>query len=371
MKRSSASVVVVAGFFLASALNSTGVAGQYYAGNMNCRTETGELPTKLVEDLSRRLGPNWPEQDYSWVCWIEGVRWAIRVHRQGADETEGFEAGSDGETTYTVSRVKPAAPGSNDSLAVVENGVVPYESSLPVHPVWLTFCAPNLLKFFPGRKMPALAAMGAGDSREGRMARYEFRYELEPRTEFFSSFELLNDGYIRERLKNGRFIVSRRDPPHDSGFVMARLNVAGFNLIGGRRTPSEAVYERFRPAVNKDSIVSVVDRWKISVTSSYNTNLEEVFWIPNPTQVTDVQDRRYAYSVPPVFSIGYRLKGRNWLAKEDAFLVEQYESATGLPTGSARSTRGYRRVFVLASIILTTMAFCYLLWCNRRRHVAL
>lgn len=365
MKPPQSAAIVVAAFLLAAAAGSTAIAGRYYAGSMNCRTATDDLPRQLVDDLSRQRGTNWFDQHYSWSCRIDGVQWAISVHRQGADQAEGYEAGSDGETTYTVGRVKAAAPGSNDSLAVIENGVMPYESSLPVHPVWLTFCAPSLLRFFPGNKMPMLAAMGASDSREARMAKYEFRYEIEPRTELFSSFELLNDGFIRETLRDGRFIVIRRDPPHDSGFVMSRLSIHAFKVVGELLGPSEVVYERFKPSSKKEKNVTLVERWKLSVTSSYTTNLGTLFWVPNPSAVMDIKDRRFAHSVPPVFSINYRLKSGKWLPREDAFLIKQYESATGAQSGSARSPKGFRRVLALSFIGLTTVAFCFLLWRNR------
>jgi len=328
---------------------------------MSRRIEIDDLPRQMVSDLSVKLGANWFEQKWDWSCAIEGERWFIEVSRAGGNPAESYQAGSDGETTYTVNHVTVARPGSNDSTAVVENGVMPYESALPVHPVWLAFCAPRLLDFFPSNTMPALAAMGASDCLEARTARYAFRAEAEPGSEWLLHFELLNDGYIREKLNDGRFIVARRDPPYDSGFPMIRLSSMAFQVSGGARIPAEVKYERLKPSGKTINTVTPVDHWEIVVTSSCPTNFGSLFWLPKPTAVTDVKDRRFAQSSPPVFSIEYRLKDGHWLKRDDGFLLAQYEAMAGVEQTGKPSPKTVQRFALIAFVGLSTIALCFLL----------
>jgi len=81
------------------------------------------------------------------------------------------------------------------------------------------FCAPHLLSYFPDSQMASLDNIGGEECLESRNAKFAFRCDTEPGTAFFRQFELLNDGYDREKRDDGRFLVFPQKPPYNKGFV--------------------------------------------------------------------------------------------------------------------------------------------------------
>ncbi len=130
--------------------------------------------------------------ELGWKLLIDDVRWRIVVATKADQTGERVEVGSDGSTTFSVNYLKPFAPGrptkSNDSIAVIESGAMPWEAFLTVHPVWLALCAPHLLKLLPGQKMPSLDQIGGAECAEARVAKFEYRYVMLPQSKYFRSF---------------------------------------------------------------------------------------------------------------------------------------------------------------------------------------
>jgi hypothetical protein len=353
--------------------------GYHFSGVMVSRIEMSHLSPERREQLFQFAGRTRMERHWTWNVWVEDGKWRIDVGEASTDSGERYQVGCDGDTTYSVSllmasqdergleprRGSGAAPGkANDSIAVIEPGVIPYEGDLPVHPLWLALCAPRLLDHFPGNEMPSLSKIGGSECIEARSVKFKFQYELFNGSHFFELFELLNDGYIREKMEDGRFLVIPRDPPYDSGFVQARLTGEQVQELGEMKIPTQFSYARLVPSGSTDKSLGTIDRWTLTVDAVHPTNLTGFAWLPKPTGNTDVKDRRYAQASPSVFSIDYRLKGNAWLQKHDPFLTQRYDSfARSLP-GAVKEARNPRRFVVRALFGLTVVAAGLLLFRN-------
>jgi hypothetical protein len=340
----------------------------YFSGEMTCRMEMSHLPKEAFQKMVQQFGPDWVEQKWSWTAFTKDVQWRINIQRKGSRPGNQVEVGSDGVTTYTTEVFKKDDPGvtatqdtSNDSVASVENGVMPNESDLQVQPVWLAFCAPRLLKFFSGGQMPSLDKVGGAECAESRSAKFEYRYEILPNSEFFGKFELLDDGYARDKLENGRYLVVRRKPPYDTGFVKNRLKTDDVRVIDGIQVPARVTYERLVPSGSTNGGLGTLDRWTLVVESACVTNLIGQFWLPSPTGNTDVRDRRYAQSSPPAFALEYRLKSKSWPRKDDPILRAQYESVAGI-LSNVDTTPKRSRIIFYAIAGLSCLFLVLILW---------
>lgn len=325
--------------------------------------EMSHLPRESVQRLAQQFGPEWLQKQWTWTVYVDGVRWRMNIERKGEKGTDRLEIGCDGSTVYSLNILagnnSPTSNKSsaNDSIAVIEPGVMPCELHFAAQPLWVIFCAPHLLGFFPDNKMPSLDLIAGVECLESRSARFEFRYEMLSQSEFFSTFELLNDGYIREKLDDGRFFVARRDPPYENGFVKNRLQVEEVKEFGGIRVPVRVIYERLTPSGSTNSLLGIVDRWTITVESASVTNLSNMVWIPEPTGNTDIKDRRYMQKSPPEFEIAYRLNDKKWLKQTDPYLVQQYDAGVGREAARQKGDHRYYITYLLAGLSLFALVF--------------
>lgn len=338
---------------------SFGVGANSYSGRMKSKLDISDVSNAVLTELAQKRGSNWFEKEWIWTVHIEHTNWRIDVGRKNSRDGDNYVVGSDGSATYSL-EILALADGpkstNNDAIAVIELGVLPNESFLPVHPLWLAFCAPRLLESFPGDKMPSLDVVGGGESHESRIATFPFRYELFPQTPFyFKKFEMSSDGYIRDKQENGQFVVVRQPAPYDQGFVRIRLQTEETKQFSTGIAPSRIRYERLRPAGQPNGALRMVDTWTMEVETSNITNCDQSFWLPKPTGNTDVHDRRFAQSSPPAFSVDYRLKSASWPAKSDPFVRQRYEASVGVQTASqilkSRSGRNLAYVFVTVSVV--------------------
>jgi hypothetical protein len=345
----------------------TGVA----ALEVYCLSGTANyLPPPVVQGNVQPSADQGYALKLQWEVLIDGTRWRIKIGRKFTNPDGRIEVGCDGTTVYSVNYMKwePSFPtNSNDSIAVIESGVLPYESDLTVHPVWLAFCAPELVALFPDHRMPSIDKIGGAECIESRFAKFEFRYQLLDQSKYFEKFELLDDGYGRTKLKDRTFKVLRRNPPFDKGFVKTRLQTEGVGLFGTQRIPSRLLYQRLVPSGGTNDSATVLDAWTLIVTSAYPTNVEDLFWLPRPTGNTDVHDRRFAQSSPPVFALEYRLRSRSWMKKNDPFLVQMYETSAGITGHGPQSHARYKRIIVFAFVAFSAAALAFLIWKNRKR----
>jgi len=115
-----------------------------FSGTMKSQVVLDYMPKEKFDKLIANSGPGWARQEWEWKVLISGNRWRIDIRRAEQNANERFQFGSDGSTTYSLDLLREPDPQngnagkskSNDSIAVIENGVMPYEGTLCAHPLW-------------------------------------------------------------------------------------------------------------------------------------------------------------------------------------------------------------------------------------------
>jgi hypothetical protein len=208
--------------------------------------------------------------------------------------------------------------------------------------------------------MPALDGVGIEECFESRNTKFKFKYEMLPGENFFKTFELMNDGYIRQKGAGGKFALFKRQAPYDKGFVQAKLHAEGLQTGG---VPEKTIYERFSAAKEKDGNDHRFDRSTVTILTAGTTNVADDVWLPPPSKVPQVKDRRFSFDTPPLFSIEYRHKGSSWLPKDDPQIMAMYRSDVGLrneeaqPVGSNKKRATFLVLFGIGGSALLLLLY--------------
>jgi hypothetical protein len=279
-----------------------------------------------------------------------------------------WEIGSEGSNEiYQVTKFNKQTLRSdsiNNSVGVLDNDMVPDNiAGNNVSELWLALASSCYLDSVTNNVLePAYKVMNPALRGKTYVVKAEWkRFDFPPRLPQRVTY---TEDHI-EGSYNGK-IISRPAPhPFENGYTRAEYEALSFTNIGALILPMEFSFKDYAIVRTSKSNSHLV---MYRIVDGYVTNVQQVCersdFIPQLTDATYVDDRRFAKLSKPIISMPYMVTNRTWpqmnslelqtLYKEDLSNQEAFDrnniNATANP--SVRETK-IRRLCVILFIILS------------------
>lgn len=290
-----------------------------------------------------------PDRSYHWECDVSDNEssWLIRIvlEEQGKQSHE-IVCGSNGDLVATI--FTHTGPGSElvsdptfRTQATVEFGVLPPESALELHPIWLIYCSPKWFEQTQANELPPLVGFGEGQTNLIRKVNFEIERTLDQASGVHTEFTFWNPGYSWYHLDGMLYVTKTSKEASRELYAQLQLR----SDVQPERANRLFRYTRFRSGVNAFNTWDIIE--------SNREKIERMDFLPVPDRSMRVKDRRWANHDPAVWEVSYieTTPRSQWRSIEDPSLIRNYEAAAQIPPGSHSQASISKRLMLIGVLL--------------------
>jgi RNA polymerase sigma factor (sigma-70 family) len=332
----------------------------------------GELTAQLLGENNKIISA---ERENFTVSVKDGKWFIITKPYSGTNSAAiaKYEAGGDGETFYQVAYYdkKILDPNSlNTAIGLIENDAVPENiAGNRVSELWLALASSSYLnKSKNGMIEPVYYLLDPTMRYERWMDEANWkRFQNPPHLP--QELAYLNKNIIG--VNGPRRVIIPPPPPFDKGFTRAAYSVEVATNIAGLTLPIQFTFKEFDldPTVTPAQLKT---NWNIlGEVTNVRSACERTNFIPELTEATYVDDRRFAHEKKPVEALAYMVTNGDWPATHVLWLQESYQHELNAraymikPTEETKTSRrgikleqssNHRWIWISTILIISTVA---------------
>jgi hypothetical protein len=306
---------------------------------------------------------------------IKNGKWFIvtkpRPGKNSADITR-YEAGGDGETFYQVAYYDPKTLDPltlNSAIGLIENDAVPENiAGNHISELWLALASSSYLNNSKnGMIEPVYYFIDPSMRNEGWMEKASWNRFHDP--PHLPQLIYLNKNIVG--MNGSRRVLIQPPPPFEKGFTRAIYNVEEATNIDGLTLPikfsfKELFLNRIVTPVELETNFNIIGN-----VTAVRTVCERTNFIPELTEATYVDDRRFIHAPKPIEALAYMVTNNVWPATNVQWLQKslQDESKSVSPNLLTYRSRppANRHLFVFALIFICGLASIALFFSCRKK----
>jgi RNA polymerase sigma factor (sigma-70 family) len=316
------------------------------------------------------------EEHESFTVSIKNGKWFIVTKPQPGKNSANitrYEAGGDGKTFYQVAYYdqKTLDPRSlNSAIGLIENDAVPENiAGNHISELWLALASSSYLNNSKnGMIEPVYYLIDPSMRNEGWVEKASWNRFHDP-PHLPQQVIYLNKNIVG--MNGSRRVVIQPPPPFEKGFTRAIYNVEEATNIDGLTLPIRFSFKELflNPTVTPVELETNFNI--IGNVTTVRTVCERTNFIPEPTEATYVDDRRFARAPKPVEALAYMVTNNVWPATNVQWLQKSYQdelkSVSPVLLTEKSHPPAYKHLFVYTLIFFCSLASAALFFRCRKK----
>ena len=327
----------------------------------------GELTIQFLGENNKVTS----EEHESFMVSVKDNKWFIITKPQPSPnisaDTTRYEAGGDGEAFYQVAYFdkKTLAPTSlNSAIGLIENDAVPENiAGNQVSEIWLALASSSYLnKSKNGMIEPVYSLIDSSMRNKGWVEKANWkRFQASPHLPQELSY--LNKNIIGVNGRQ-RFLFTP-PPPFEKGFTRAAYMADEVTNINGLTLPAKFSFKEFYVDQKAFPAGLKANRNVQGTVTDVRTVCTRTNFIPELTEATYVDDRRFAHSTKPVKALAYMITNGVWPATNAEWLQKSYQYEVNVRADMIKPS--HTRVTLFAAAIALVCILSFVAWRYSRR----
>ena len=269
------------------------------------------------------------EESETFAISVKNGKWFIVTKPQSglnSADIVRYEAGGDGQTFYQVAyfdKKRIASNSLNTAIGLIENDAVP-ENLVGNHvsELWLALASSSYLNMSKnGMIEPVYYLIDPTMRSEGWMDKASWkRFQDSPHL----PRELVYLNRYTIGMNGPRRILIPAPTPFEKGFTRASYNVEEFTNIDGLTLPRKFLFKEFYLDSTKSPVLLKTNFNISGSVDSVRAFSTRSNFVPDLTEATYVDDRRFARAAKPIEALAYMVTNGTWPDMKAEWLQKEY-----------------------------------------------